>query len=575
MKLRVISILVASIMALGVMSSCGAAVENAPATSGGAGATTTTSDGFQKFDNVQLTMLLCWNGGYKVPTDQYNNPVAKAIRDKIGVTVEFEGIMMSETEKLNLMFASGDMPDIVNAPFWGGNGGETGVIKKGAAEGQLLPIEDILPKYPNVARSYDFGIGKKFLEKDLQDPMFDGHLYLIPQETAGNVNHITNWAYGVFVRGDVPEALGIDETSIKNQDQLYDFMVKARDYGFKDVNGNDIIVATTYHNGWDYGRYAESYNSPQLTSYIDNGDGTITYSFLTENWLNQHMFIWKLVNEGILDKECFKTNDTLADTKVGNGTALFFAAQYSVGINSTKLTGLYTSNPEMRYTPVGPMNDRNGDTLVQVESEGRNGVPCIFFPRTCSNIDAAMTYIDYVNTKEGKELAEYGIEGQTFVRNEKGQPRLIPDYLERKAAGDYSWEDELREIGGKGYISGRLWFANLSKDWYGENAPGDADAAVEELEAYKLQRPAKIYPGYALSAFENEFPKWAEVSAAFFEGDQEKEWRERAYFAETEAEARQILIDWQERARTLDNGLFLEFLDFMAEKTTSRDDIAF
>ena len=64
---------------------------------------------YKKFDDVQLKMLICWNGGFKTAADQYNNDVAKAIRDKIGVTVEFEGINMSELEKLNMMFASGDM----------------------------------------------------------------------------------------------------------------------------------------------------------------------------------------------------------------------------------------------------------------------------------------------------------------------------------------------------------------------------------------------------------------------------------------------------------------------------------
>ena len=527
-------------------------------------------------NDVRLRMLICWNGGFKVPNDQYNNPVVKLIREKTGVTVEFEGIMMNEMEKLNLMFASGDMPDIVNAPYWGGNSGETGVIKKAAAEGRLLPIEDMLEKYPNVKRSYDIGvISQKYLETDLQDPSFNGHKYLIPQETPGNVEHITNWAYGVFVRGDVPKALGIDEKSIKTHNDLYNFMVKARDYGFKDVNGNDTIVATTYHNGWDYGRYAENFSTQKLTYYNDNGDGTLTYDWLTENWVDQHLFIWKMVNENLLDKECFKTNDTLADMKVGNGTALFFAAQYSVGINATKQTGLYTSHPEMRYIPVGPMNDRNGNPLVQVESMGRTGSPVIFFPTTCKDLDAAFRYIDYVNTPEGMTLALYGIEGQTFVRNAAGQPRLNADLLARKRNGDASWEDALREVGANDYISGRLWYGNLKKDWFGEDGVGSADAAVEELEAYKLMRPAKQLPGYALAAFEQEFPQYARVSAFAFEGEVEKTYRERAYFASTEAEARRILTDFQTYLKTQQGGLFMEFLNFMAQKAKSRSDIAF
>jgi putative aldouronate transport system substrate-binding protein len=527
-------------------------------------------------DDVRLTMLICWNGGYKVPNDQYNNPVARAIREKIGVTVEFEGIMMSEMERLNLMFASGDMPDIVNAPFWGGTSGETGVIKKAASEGRLLPIEDILERYPNVKRSYDIGvISQKYYETDLQDPSFNGHLYVIPQETPGSVEHITNWTYGVFVRGDVPKALGIDEKSIKTSEQLYDFMVKARDYGFKDVNGNDTIVATTFHQGWDYNRYSESYVTQQLTSYTRNPDGSVTHNWLTQNWIDRNMFIWRLVNQNILDKECFTTNDTLADQKVGNGTALFFAAQYGPGINATKQTGLYNSNPEMRYIPVGPLTDIEGNPLVQVESMGRTGSPVIFFPTTNKNIEASFRYIDYINTPEGMALAEYGVEGQTFVRNAQGQPRLVPSLLDRKRNGDATWEDEVRELGGMGYISGRLWYGNLKLNWFGEDSVGGADAAVPELEAYKLLRPARQFPGYALSAFEPQFPEYDTVSRLAFEGDIEKTWRERAYFAPTEAEARRILTEFQTRLRTQENGVFMRFLDFLAEKARTRSDIAF
>jgi putative aldouronate transport system substrate-binding protein len=527
-------------------------------------------------NDVRLKMLICWNGGYKVPNDQYNNPVAKLIREKTGVTVEFEGIMMSEMEKLNLMFASGDMPDIVNAPFWGGNSGETGVIKKAAAEGRLLPIEDMLEKYPNVKRAYDIGvISQKYLETDLKDPSFNGHLYLIPQETPGNTTHITNWAYGVFVRSDVPKALGIDEKSIKTHDDLYNFMVKARDYGFKDVNGNDTIVATTYHNGWDYGRYAENFRAQKLTYFVDNGDGTLNYSWLTPGWIEENLFIWKLVNQNILDKECFKTNDTLADQKVGNGTALFFAAQYITGINATKQTGLYNTHPEMRYIPIGPMNDVDGNPLVQVESMGRSGSPVIFFPTTCKDLDAAFRYIDYINTLEGMTLALYGIEGQTFVRNAAGQPRLNADLLVRKRNGDASWEDVLREVGGKDYISGRLWYGNLKIDWFGEDEVGAADAAVQEIEDYKKLRPARQFPGYSLDAYQSQFPQYAAVSRIAFEGDIIKTYTERAYFAPTEAEARKILTDFQTYLRTQENGVFMRFLEFMAQKAKSRSDIAF
>ena len=146
----------------------------------GEGDVYTDKDGntYKVFDDVQLSLLFCWNGGYKTADDQYNNDVATAIREKIGVTVEIEGIMMSETEKLNMMFASGDMPDIIDAPYWGGTGGETGVIKKAATEGRLIDIKDMVPNYPNIADAYDVGVvSLKYLENDIDDPIFEGARY--------------------------------------------------------------------------------------------------------------------------------------------------------------------------------------------------------------------------------------------------------------------------------------------------------------------------------------------------------------------------------------------------------------
>ena len=291
---------------------------------------------YRKFDDVRLTMLYCWNGGFKTADDQYNNDDAAAIREKIGVTVEFEGINMSETEKLNQMFATGDMPDMVNAPYWGGIGGETGVIKKAGNEGRLIDISDMVPNYPNIADAYDIGvISHQFLENDIEQE--GGARYVLPTQVACDVEDIALWCYGVFVRGDVPEALDIDPTSIKTSEQLLDFMKQARDYGFKDINGNDCIIATTFHNGWNYGDYGQSFAEKKLTGFSPDENGNVTLDKLGEDYVTQQLFYWEMVHDGILDKECFTQTDDRAREKVGNGTALFSCAQYRMTVVSSNL----------------------------------------------------------------------------------------------------------------------------------------------------------------------------------------------------------------------------------------------
>ena len=526
-------------------------------------------------NDIRLKVLAVWNGGYKTPRDQYNNPIAEIIREKIGVTVEFEGIMMGEIEKLNLMFASGDIPDIVNAPFWGGSEGATRVIKKAATEGRLMPIEDYLEKYPNIGRAYDIGvISQIFLENDLDDPEFNGHRYFIPTQTPGNVDQIVNWAYGIFVRGDVPRALGIDERSIKTQEQLFDFMIQARDYGFRDVNGNNTIVASTFQNGWASGEYINGFSDSQrLSGLIFNEDGTYSDTLFTDNWIDSNLFIWRMINEGLLDKECFRHSNAQANQKIGSGTALFFAAQYEPGILITKQTGLYQAHPEMRYVPVGPLHDRNGFPLVQPETEGRTGSPVLFFPSNGKNTDAAMRFIDFINTPEGLELVTYGIEGVTFIRNSEGQPRLIPELAERQASGDITWEDTLREMG-VGYIANLLVYGDKRIEWFGEESPGAADAAIPELAEYKLMRPVKVLSGYPLSAFTPGFPEIDRLSV-LWDNNYANTYVERAFFAPTEAEARRILVEYQDFARAFDNGVYMEFLEYLVEMAASRDDIIF
>ena len=534
----------------------------------------TACDRQSSFDenDVRLSLRSVWYGGYQAPEDQYNNPVAAAIREKTGVTVTIDGIMMDALEYINLMFASGDMPDIINTALWGGADGMTQVLKKAAAQGLLHPIQDMLEKYPNVKRSYDIGvISQSYLEQDLMDPAFDGNLYFIPNQTAGNADNLINWTPGIFVRGDVPQALGIDPASIKTQEDLYNFMVMARDYGFKDVNGNDVIVATTFQTGWDYNQYLTNFTDEKLTDFIRTEDGAITHRFLTQNYIDSNMFIWRLINEDLFDRECFRQTVTQAYTKMGNGTALFFGALYHAGIDATQQTGLYTAHPEMRYVPVGPLNYADGSPLTQIETVGRTGCPVLFFPKTNKHLDASFRYIDFINTIEGMTLAQYGIEGMTWEQNDQGQPRLIKDFLDRQAAGDISWQDEMRDVGA-GYIANLMTYGSLFMEWFGEASPGAEEIAIPEHEAYKKMRPIKQIPGYPLRG-SADFPEWDRVSS-LFDGEMERVYRERAYFARTEAEARSILLDFQNYLRTQHNGVFMDWLEFMTQKANSRPDTA-
>ena len=574
MKKRLLSAMLAvAMVATAALTGCSSGEGETSQTSGGdAAATGSQEGGQQKFDNVTLKYLNCWNGGFKNPSDTYNNEVAAAIRDKIGVTVEVEGIMMSETEKLNMEFASGDMHDIINAPFWGGDAGETQVLKKAAAEGRLLALDDSIGNYENLKDSWKVGyVTEAFLENDLEDPSFNGNHYFIPSGIAASAENITNWAYGIFARKDIVEDIGIDPTSIKTSEDLYNFLVKVRDGGYTDVNGNAIIPASTFHNGWDLSGYTLNFHPKQLTNYIQLEDGSYTYYQLTEDWVEEQLFVWRLVNENILDKECFKTTDALAEQKAGNGTVGVFSLQYGAIVNATKATGLHQNNPEMRYVPIGPLNYSTGEPLVQLEQKGAGGCGVYCFPTSCQNLEAALTWFNYLNSEEGQLLAYYGFEGDTYEMVD-GQPRLMPEILERKQAGDGTVDDELRERGINLYGAPSTVLVNRVT-WFGELNPGEADSADEDVEAYKEMRPIEQVEGYPIDKLAMQYPEYDTVKSFLTEGTKESDTKQQAYFAATEEEARAMLEGYQEYLRTAEGGIMDDFLKFVAEQSKTRDDV--
>ncbi len=69
-----------------------------------------------------------------------------------------------------------------------------------------------------------------------------------------------------------------------------------------------------------------------------------------------------------------------------------------------------------------------------------------------------MTWLDYVNSKEGTKLICYGFEGDTYELNADGQPRMTAELAERYATDSDSVTKELRQRG-IGYMAGRSYVA--------------------------------------------------------------------------------------------------------------------
>lgn len=563
---RIISVMVVLVMLAAMLTACGGSKGTADTTTGQATpqpATTATEPVKEVApEQVEITFLQCWNGGGGgFAQDQVNNPVAKVIREKTGVTVKMESITTSEVEKLNIMFASGTMPDFVNAPCWNTSGGEGAVIKKGAVEGQLLALDPYLDKYPNVKKLTEVGIAKDFYEFDLHNKEFNGKSYLIPQQTPdGTVESISNFAAGVYARGDILKALGVKSEDIDTSDKLFDLLVKIKNGGFKDINGKPVIPAGTMANGWDYKQFLTFWSDYNISSWRQENGRVISY-MSSKDEEDKIMYMRKLIKNGLFDPEAFSSTDTMAKEKLTAGKLAVFGDHGQV---DNLVPTLYKTNPEMKYELLGPFKNKSGKIVTQVEQKGRSGFPVMFISAQTKNPDAVFKFLDYVNSDEGLLLGYFGIEGTHYTMN-NGRPTKTADYKAKCEADSKYGVNQ-----GLGFISSYFVGAfSAGVKWPEPESEWTENTKIQRTYAAKV--PVVIIDKVNAGYLSLDWPKLADYKKAVAQIDYDSELK-KAYFAKTDEEALKLLNDVRGK---LEAAGIQERADWIGQKAASRNDIGF
>jgi len=517
----------------------------------------------EELEQVTLTYFNCWNGSSTTgPEDPTDNPVANKLKEETGVTLDIEYATTSEVEKLNIIFASGDMPDIINAPFWGGFDSPTKILKKAAREGLLLSFDEYIEKYTNVKAALTQGIAKDFRENDLEDRAFEGKHYFIPWQTPRAKEDVTNWAYNAYARKDIIDALGINADDIKTSEDVYNLLKEIKNGGFTDINGNPVIPAGTWANGWTDIPMMNSFNENNLTEFT-KVDGKLRYNAFSPLLEEQILFMRKLISEGLFDPEAFCQNDAIAKEKMVLGKVAVFGSHYIHAKDN--LSMLYKEHPEMQYIPIGPVLDANGEALQvgQKQLDGRAGCPVLTITKNCEHPEAAIRLIDYIGSIEGQKLVYYGLEGVHYEMVDK-KPRMKDEWLDK-------WNENPQILRNEGIQSIYTWI--VSRDCrmseFGESEPGGSKNADEIYELAKKKSPIKLVSGYRISYFKNEYPEIEKIeSVANYQT--QRDVIEKAYFAETDEEALKVLEDYRKQLKK--SGIE-DYEKFINEKTKTRDDI--
>lgn len=528
-----------------------------------------------KSDSSTIDILVVWPGlsGAK-PSDQQNNAVANVIKERTGLTVNVTFSDVEPAQKLTSIFAIGrNMPSVIMCPYYGTNEGESKQLKMAAKDGLLLSWDEYITDAENLTDAFNVGLASGYIENGLGAEEFGGKKYLLPMHTAATVEDETNWGYTVYGRKDILDALGVDPTSIHTSEQIYD-LTKQIQAGivdadgnkiddFKDINGNKVIPASCWQNGWAYEVFLNSYKYRQFTSIIEHKDENAECGFTLE-WLGMNdivvqeaKFMNKMIKEGLFDKEAFTQSDSTAVGKYVTGSVALTGAHYT-GIQSQLEYSLYAEHPEMRYVPIGPIYDANGNARMPetYRMNGVSGGPVMVMTKDCKNPEAVVKYLNYINSEEGKKLVYFGIEGEDYTVTEDGI-KMTEEYFNNVDQNSkYGVDRGIDAV--YTYGVSRLHNNEYEKAYL---RSGTDEATVRQQA--KDMYPLELVDGVVATNWDKDFSRYDELIEIMLTNDYSTI-IQSAYFAESDIELTVAIKNYRKAINQ--DGIMDEYLAYVKQK---------
>jgi len=307
---------------------------------------------------------------------------------------------------LNLAFSSGDVADII---YGAGTDNLTpGMEVDYGSQGILLPLEDLIDEYaPNIKNLFE---ERPDIEKSITT--VDGHIYSLPHVS---LDHRARWAQGpIWYNGKWLDALGVDELP-KTIDEFYDLLVRFRD---EDPNGNgeadEIPLSSAGMDPirpWLLGAFGIK------TQGIEEIDGEVRYAPITENYKEYLIFMNKLYEEKLIDRELFSQSDEQKKAKgQENRLGAFpdYFSQFTTGETEEEATNNPMFHPltshisDKAVIPAGPGFVRGSFSITQ-----NNPSP-----------EASIRWIDYYYSIEGGTYLEQGPEGYLWEWDEDKESKI-------------------------------------------------------------------------------------------------------------------------------------------------------
>ena len=298
--------------------------------------------------NEPFTMSVVSAHEAETPSDHNDLMLFQELEERTGITIEwisFDYTAGDAAQRVQLLFSSGDLPDIVM------NGMNRDVVYEYGQQGLIIPARELAEEYaPNIWKVVDEA--PAFLQNSIAP---DGNVYgwgkTPPAGADAMITHYINQQWLDNLGLEMPQTT----------DEFREVLIAFRD---QDANGNgdpnDEIPHSTPWRGvrwWasDYGLMGAfgnpgNYGTPYLAM---DDEGRPYYALATDTFKDFVSFMHGLVEDGLADPELY-TQDWAALVAKGNAGILGSTASWVAE------PAIVVGDNADQYVPVGPLTGPRG-----------------------------------------------------------------------------------------------------------------------------------------------------------------------------------------------------------------------
>lgn len=336
--------------------------------------------------------------------------IGKFIKEKFNIVFEFIPYSGDYREKLNLMLAAGDYPELLRVE-------REDIVTSYIDAGAAVALDEYLPNSPNFTERY------KGIIPYWKMPAKDGKLYKWEYQVPNEIRAVME-TNDLLVRTDALEKQGWPKL-ISCEDYLDFFRKSLKDIpetlGNKTIGmvaplaepwGMQGIVPIMYDKG---GRYSMSAgNEGVLWNQVDQ---KFEHYFSNEYVKESLQFFNRMYRDGILDKDAFTDFQPQMEAKIKNGQALsvWFTTWQANGANQSMIKA---GHPEIQYItqPIRTSTQVQRNEKRQIRLEETRPFDSVIITKNAKDPKRIMELIDWAASEEGQILLQSGIEGTHYKR---------------------------------------------------------------------------------------------------------------------------------------------------------------